>query len=525
MYHALPIALVRFARRQIVHITTFLAVALLGVGSASAQPLLIPGANNANILPGNNQGANQVNSNRNNGQGGAAQADFDTLIELIQDTIAPDSWSDIGGDGSIQGFPGGVYVDATGVMKRIDPNTRSLLAKRFRTVQSTDFADEATLNERSELRKVSLRQLELAIQERALHEQPPTDAMKYLAGLERIDYVVIDQANNDIVLAGPADKWTRSDDGRVVSKSTRRPLLQLDDLVVLLRNAMQSHGQFTCSITPTQNGLAQFRAYAERTTQKPLKAGTRMNWVNGLQESLGNQLIEVQGLSAETRVGRVIVEADYHMKLIGIGLEPATDGVVSYLDSIEIAKGQSPPAMSVLRWWFTLKNNEFKTSADGSTIDLQAQNVQLLSENQLLTKLGKRVRTGQSDRLNREFASSFTRHFDAIAKRYPVYADLENVFELAIVASLARTACQNGDVAWRMPFLIDADKYKIATARVAREVPSIVNHRLINNKHVVCAVSGGVSFRERISTSTSTVEPLATRSFATAEGSATWWWD
>jgi general secretion pathway protein D len=37
--------------------------------------------------------------------GGATQADFDTLIELITSTIAPQSWDTVGGPGSIEGFP------------------------------------------------------------------------------------------------------------------------------------------------------------------------------------------------------------------------------------------------------------------------------------------------------------------------------------------------------------------------------------------------------------------------------------
>src|SRR6185436_13888036 len=37
--------------------------------------------------------------------GGAALADFDTLIDLIQQTIAPDSWADAGGSGAIESFP------------------------------------------------------------------------------------------------------------------------------------------------------------------------------------------------------------------------------------------------------------------------------------------------------------------------------------------------------------------------------------------------------------------------------------
>jgi general secretion pathway protein D len=37
--------------------------------------------------------------------GGAALADFDTLMELIQSTIAPDTWADAGGSGAIEPFP------------------------------------------------------------------------------------------------------------------------------------------------------------------------------------------------------------------------------------------------------------------------------------------------------------------------------------------------------------------------------------------------------------------------------------
>jgi general secretion pathway protein D len=38
------------------------------------------------------------------GLGGGVQADFDTLIELITTTIAPQSWDEVGGPGSISGF-------------------------------------------------------------------------------------------------------------------------------------------------------------------------------------------------------------------------------------------------------------------------------------------------------------------------------------------------------------------------------------------------------------------------------------
>ena len=51
--------------------------------------------------------------------GGAVIADFDTLMNLIQQTIDPDSWLQAGGTNTISPYPAGVYVDPKGYMKRL----------------------------------------------------------------------------------------------------------------------------------------------------------------------------------------------------------------------------------------------------------------------------------------------------------------------------------------------------------------------------------------------------------------------
>ena len=51
-------------------------------------------------------------------RGGAAMADFDTLIELITSTVAPDTWDAVGGPGAIESFPTGVAVDPSGLLVR-----------------------------------------------------------------------------------------------------------------------------------------------------------------------------------------------------------------------------------------------------------------------------------------------------------------------------------------------------------------------------------------------------------------------
>jgi hypothetical protein len=49
---------------------------------------------------------------------------------------------------------------------------------------------------------------------------------------------------------------------------------------------------------------------------------------------------------------------------------------------------------------------------------------------------GKQVNTGRSSELNAQFARNFTQHYDALAVKYPVYAELRNIFDLALVAGL-----------------------------------------------------------------------------------------
>ena len=49
-----------------------------------------------------------------------------------------------------------------------------------------------------------------------------------------------------------------------------------------------------------------------------------------------------------------------------------------------------------------------------------------------MTEQGGRVHTGNSDELTSEFAHNFTEHFALLAEKYPVYAELRNVFDLAL---------------------------------------------------------------------------------------------
>ena len=139
------------------------------------------------------------------------------------------------------------------------------------------------------------------------------------------EYVFVYPESGDLVLAGPAGDWKVAKFGRVVSADTGEPIVRLDDLLVLLRRSHQSpDSYFGCMINPRQESLAQTQEYLNKTSSRPLEPTRRDAWIAKLRELLGKQDIEVFGVDPASRIARVLVEADYHMKLIGMGL---ADGV------------------------------------------------------------------------------------------------------------------------------------------------------------------------------------------------------
>ena len=470
--------------------------------------------------------------------GGGTVADFTSLITLIKSTIAPISWDDVGGPGAADAFAGGVYVDTSGVMRKLssEPAGGALAEIHADAFRASDNRDVRT---HSRLRKVSLNRLEKQVQMLWALGNEPDEAMRSMAGLEKVQYLFVYPGSGDIVLAGPAGDWRIDSEGRSVSTETGRPLLNLDDFVAVLRNAYEQNGRFGCSITPIQENLARTKAYLAESAKTALKPGQRDRWLRQLRDQLGKQEIEVYGIDPGSRAARVLVEADYRMKLIGMGLEDGTLGVKSYLALIPTPKdGAAPPPMDVLRWWFTLNYTGIQATKAGDAFELLGPGVKVLSENELVTELGERVHTGKSDELNQEFAHSFTSHFDLLAAKYPIYAELQNIFDLALVAALLRSEDLPGQVGWHMTFFGPAPAngssvYQVALATAPKQVETVINHRVIGGKHIVAGVSGGVAVD-----TTKLVQPGAIKTddyhLMQAERSASvpknlardaWWWD
>lgn len=516
------------------------ALAVAFVNTLYAQPGgFQQGIPPANAGPGgvqqNNFGGNLLGGNP---EGGAANADFDTLIDLIQSTVEPDSWEDNGtGEGRIAPFNiNGVWVDARGSLKFSSAKTDALLASvSVRTPPSPrdSSAAEADPRQQSELRFVSLPRLEAEIARRQREKLRLEESMLTLAGLERVQYVIAyppteENQLGDLVVAGPAGDWQIDEGGRLVNAESGRPVVRLDDLLSLWRREVEYRGKpLGCSIVPRQEALAKTQAYLAKTGAEPLAVGGRGDWLKGLRDSLGEQDVEFYHVEPNSRVARLLLLADYHMKLVGMGLAEGVPGVESYLDTVELAADGTAPPMSILRWWFSLKESDVLADQENNVFMLPDTCVQVLSENELLAARGQRVHTGQSDALNRRFAESFTKHYAALADKYPLYAELERLFELSLALEVIRSQGLVEHIGWTPSVFVDGRQMGLPAVKTPQAVETVINHRVIRRKHIIAGVSGGVwiDAGKRVNVKAESSGSLAELAERPDDVGINWWWD
>jgi hypothetical protein len=500
--------------------------------SVFAQQPALEGPN----APGNGQGTSQSGSQPGGvqaalPQGGAAQADFDSLIDLIQSTVSADTWMENGtGDGEISPFDiNGVYVDAAGTLSFAkSAATESTLSNLVKPAPTKSAGDPRVA---SSLRYVSLPRLERAIARRQAAGAPLDAAMLTLAGLQRVEYVIVAPESHDLILAGPAGDWRIEPDGAILSTDTGQSVVRLDDLLTLGRRK-QTHDakSFGCSIIPRQAALAATQQFVAQSNARPLEPGQRGAWLKQLRDTLGKQDAEFFGIDGQSHVARVLLLADYHMKLIGMGIADGVDGVQSYLSTVRLQADGAPPPMAVLRWWFSLNYEPTLVREDRNVYQLQGQGVKVLSENEMLAARGQRVHTGQSDDLNAQFAASFTEHFAELSAMYPLYSELRNVFDLSVVLSLMEAEGLLERIKWQPAQFADSGLLPLPHWRVPTEVETVINHRVLRRRHIVAGISGGVwvdsesSLQLRTATAASMADlPMAPP--VPVDGGEAWWWD
>ena len=424
----------------------------------------------------------------------------------------------------------GVVVSPDGVLRTqvVSDPTGQIMRDRIAAARSTLPADIARF---SKLRKVSLPRLERAI---IRQQGVVTEDMKYLAGLLRIRYVFLYPESGDILLAGPAEGWVEDPTGHVVGLTTGRPVIQLQDLVTALR-AYPPDGEgpavIGCSIDPTQEGLARMQEFLRSMGSffppgREQEVAAKM--VAGVKQSLGMHQITITGVPPDTHFAHVLVEADYRMKLIGIGLERPPVRMVSFVDR---ALSSSVSPNQLFRWYFVPDYQCLRVSDDGSALELVGEGVKLVGEDELVTASGERKTASAASLASKAFTTSFTKNYPQLAARVPVYAELRNLIDMAVVAAYMQKQDYYGRAQWKMEFFRDEKKFPVRVYPAPKMAESAVT-AVIRPGRVSTPVGGGVQIEPEEALQSENLLPdekgevqKTKQSIRIDVPEDAWWWD
>ncbi|MGD0384408.1 MAG: DUF1598 domain-containing protein, partial [Thermoguttaceae bacterium] len=245
-----------------------------------------------------------------------------------------------------------------------------------------------------------------------------------------------------------------------------------------------------CSIDPTPEGLAAMQQFL-RSTGSVIKPEQTQFIIQGLRTSLGMHNISVNGVSPKTHFAQVMVEADYRMKLIGIGLEKPPVKLVSYVDR---ASASDVSRNALQRWFFTPDYQCVRVSLDNLAMELVGDGVKLVGENELISSSGQRQVGGGINKASQAFVTGFTKIYPELANRSPVYADLRNLIDIAIAAAFIQQQDYYAKAGWKMEFLGDENAFPIETYDIPKTVESTVN-ALIKGGRLLTPIGGGVEIQ------------------------------
>ncbi|MCA9133185.1 MAG: DUF1598 domain-containing protein [Planctomycetales bacterium] len=423
----------------------------------------------------------------------------------------------------------GVEIDPRGVLRVVNADPRVTMAR----LQAARQMLPQNLARPSKMRKISLNRLEAAVADHIVDGSKPTAEMTALAGLTRLEYVFFYPDSGDIVIAGPAEGFGQDAVGRLVGIDSGKPCILLDDVIVALRAYAPSGDKtntISVSIDPTQEGLARMQRTLQQLGSNFRSAADIPVIVNSLRQSLGLNEVTINGIPAGTHFAHVLTEADYRMKLIGIGLEAPPVPMLSYVARLSSAMTSSN---ALVRWFFVPDYEALAASEDGLAMKLVGQGVKLVGEDELVGADGSRKSSGRATNpASRAYTNEFTKKFRLISENSLVYSQLRNLVDLTIVAAYIQDRGFYEQSGWDLGVFANEDQLQVQVLPAPRQVETAIN-AVLKGSRLITPIGGGVTIQARNALKAGNVQPDDNNEIAGMRNSVQleslaagqWWWD
>lgn len=382
--------------------------------------------------------------------------------------------STIGSNSRAQiGFPD---ADVPGIWIEQDGNVRSRKVDTDKELaairQRAKSASQAAKSEK--LSFVSLPRVFAEARSVIQSGRPVPQDLRFLGGMTQVRYVFVYPEEKDLVIAGPAEPFSVSGDGLYATgKLSRRPVLQLDDLVVSLRTAHDPNGRaFGCRIDPDPRSVE-----ISDDVMKRFAKASRKTRMDEMGKALGPQKVSVFGTQADSRLAFVLVAADYKLKRFAMGLEPAAGA-----PGIGIGHAVDNTRSAMNRFWFETSYEPLRVSADGNAFEFRGQRLAVKAGAFSFDPRGATEKA-------MAFAKKFNDKVPALAVADPLIAELQNVADLSLLASLIRHDRLDRKAGWDAAWLLDDSSFPVKKVPVAATADTLVSSTSGS------IVAGGVMFK------------------------------
>jgi len=307
-----------------------------------------------------------------------------------------------------------------------------------------------------------------------------------LADLGRLEGYVIDPTNRDLILVGQLVEGA--------------PPLYLEDFVIALRDAWRLYGHYEgktfyysdpgCSIDPHPKVIQELQRTGQYLQGHPSPAGREDALDYWHQVCHMPQQVRVLGIPFNTHFAKVMVDADYFMKKLVDGSETVhgfefhslTD---LHVDAAEQAMKQGKRTTvatdTMSRFWFHAGRTVLLE--DVGMVEIKQVPIELLTEQEHLSKKSRIVGSGHPDPLAKRWAKTFTDHYGRIANEYPIYREIENLYR---VVALARSMKLRN--AWQsagLDLVPLVEDFQVQETTVASTLPGHSNIRTERYQHAV----------------------------------------
>jgi hypothetical protein len=210
-----------------------------------------------------------------------------------------------------------------------------------------------------------------------------------------------------------------------------------------------------------------------------------------MEEALGPQQVTVGGVPADTHFAQVLVAADYRMKRIGMGLE--SSGVAelpSYLSMVQATTGST----MLPRFWLEAQYSPIARDPDELGWKFTGGKMMCLTETDLLVREGMQRGSGRTDKNAARWCERMTEYYDDLASSKPVFRELMNCVDLAVVAALIDSRQLADRAGLDLSLLKDTSSVQLSSYEVPKQVPTVA-HGMKRGSRWILSASGGVQFQ------------------------------